>query len=135
MSTDEVLDRDATGQAAAVALGEVSAVELVEAAIARIEALDPQVGAIVHERFDRARAEAAGPLPDGPFRGVPFLLKDAVQHSEGDRYQHGTRFLRDHPLVSPADTGGMPSRVAAVDSSTLFRSAGCAGPKCQPDMG
>jgi amidase len=105
VSAEEVLDLDATGQAAAVASGEVSAPELVDAAIARIEALDPQLGVIVAERFDRARVEAAGPLPDGPFRGVPFLLKDAVQHSEGDRYQHGTRFLRDHPLVSPADTG------------------------------
>jgi amidase len=36
---------------------------------------------------------------------VPFLLKDAVQQSEGDRYQHGSAFLRDHPLVSSADTG------------------------------
>ena len=31
---------------------------------------------MIHERFEHARAEAAGPLPDGPFRGVPFLLKD-----------------------------------------------------------
>jgi amidase len=105
MSAGEVLRHDATAQADAVAAGEISAAELVEAAIARVEALDPQLGTMVDERFDRARTEASGPLPDGPFRGVPFLLKDAVQHSEGDRYQHGTRFLRDHPLVSPADTG------------------------------
>jgi amidase len=105
MSADEVLRRDALAQAAAVAAEEVSALELVAAAIARIEALDPQLGVIVSERFDRARVEAAGPLPDGPFRGVPFLLKDAVQQSEGDRYQHGTALLRDHPLVSTADTG------------------------------
>lgn len=105
MSAAEVLRRDGLAQAEAVAKGEVTASELVEAAIGRIEALDPQIAAIVSERFDRARAEAAGPLPDGPFAGVPFLLKDAVQHSEGDRYQHGTAFLRDHPLVSPADTG------------------------------
>lgn len=105
MSVDEVLWRDGTDQAAAVASGELTAAELVDAAIARIEALDPHLGVLVAERFERARADAAGQLPDGPFRGVPFLLKDAVQHSEGDRYQHGTRFLRDHPLVSPADSG------------------------------
>jgi amidase len=105
VSASEVLRRDALAQAEALARGEVSAPELVDAAIARIEVLDPQLGVIVSERFERARAEAAGHLPDGPFRGVPFLLKDAVQHSAGDRYQHGTALLRDHPLVSSADTG------------------------------
>ena len=105
MSAAEVLRRDGLDQAHAVSTGEVTASELVEAAIDRIAELDPQIAAMVSERYERARAEAAGPLPDGPFQGVPFLLKDAVQHSEGDRYQHGSRFLRDHPLVSPADTG------------------------------
>jgi len=95
---------DAVGSAAAVRKGEVSPAELVDAAIARIEKLDPGLNAVVHERFERARAEARGPLPDGPFTGVPFLLKDAVQHSAGDRYQHGLRLLRDTPYVSPADT-------------------------------
>ncbi len=102
---DAILRLDALAQAALVASGDVSPAELVELAIARIERLDPQLGVLVSERFERARAEAAGPLPDGPFRGVPFLLKDAVQHSEGDRYQHGTALLRDHPWVSQADTG------------------------------
>jgi amidase len=95
---------DAVAQAAAVRAGEVSAAELADAAIARIERLDPQLGALVFERFARAREEARAPLPDGPLRGVPFLLKDAVQHSEGDRYQHGMRLLRDHAFVSAADT-------------------------------
>jgi amidase len=95
---------DAVAQAAAVRKGEVSAAELVDEAIARIEKLDPLLGAVVHERFDRARDEARGVLPDGPFTGVPFLLKDAVQHSAGDRYQHGMRLLRDAPYISPADT-------------------------------
>jgi amidase len=95
---------DALDQAAAVRAGEVTPVELVEAAIARITALNPSLGAVVYERFERAREEAAGPLPDGPLRGVPFLVKDAVQHSRGDRYQHGLRLLRDHPYVSPDDT-------------------------------
>ena len=84
--------------------GEVTPAELVERAIARIEALDPAYGALVDTRFDRAVAEAAGDLPDGPFRGVPMVVKDAVQHSAGDRYQHGLRYLRDRPWRSPADT-------------------------------
>src|SRR3954462_8203709 len=67
---------DATAQADLVRRGEVSPKELVEAAIARIVALNPQLDAVIRTRFDEARAEAGGDLPDGPFRGVPFLLKD-----------------------------------------------------------
>ena len=95
---------DAVGQAALVRSGEVSASELTEMAIARIERLDPALNALVYRRFDRARAEARAARPVTPFAGVPFLLKDAVQHSAGDRYQHGMRFLRDHPWTSPHDT-------------------------------
>jgi amidase len=102
--TEHLAFADATAQAALVAAGEVSPAELVDAAIDRIERLDSVLGALVAERFERARAEAAGELPDGPLRGVPFLLKDAVQHSAGDRYQHGLRFLRDNPWVSPEDS-------------------------------
>lgn len=87
---------DATGQAEAVRHGEVTPAELVEAAIARIERLNPKLNAVIHEHFDRARAEAKGPLPDGPFRGVPFLLKDlAAGHRAGDPIHWGTRFLKD----------------------------------------
>ncbi len=53
----------------------MSAVEAVDAAIDRIEAVDPLVHALVAERFDAARDEAAGPLGDGPFAGVPYLVK------------------------------------------------------------
>ena len=66
---------DATAQADLVRRGEVSPKELVEAAIARIDALNPRLDAVLRTRFDEARAEAANP-PDGPFRGVPILLKD-----------------------------------------------------------
>jgi amidase len=67
---------DATAQAELVRRGEASPKELVEAAIDRIEALNPRLDAVVRTRFDEARAEAAGELPAGPFRGVPLLLKD-----------------------------------------------------------
>jgi amidase len=100
---DDIVRLDATGQAELVADGVVSAGELVEAAIRRVEALDPTLGVMVAERFDAARAEAAGAAA-GPFRGVPFLVKDGVQQSAGDRYQHGTRLLRDHPFVPDEDT-------------------------------
>ncbi len=101
---DELHWVDAMGQAELVRSGEVSAAELTELAIARIERLDPSVNAVVFRRFERAREEAAAGNNGAPFGGVPFLLKDAVQHSEGDRYQHGMHFLRDHPWTSPHDS-------------------------------
>ena len=78
--------------------------ELVDGAIERLQALDPKLQLLVSESFDRARKQAAGDLPDGPFRGVPFLLKDAVQHSEGDPYGHGLAALKGSAWRSPHDT-------------------------------
>ena len=69
-------DLDATALAALVSSGEASPRELVDEAIERIERINPTINAVIHERFEAARAEAAGPIPDGPFRGVPFLVKD-----------------------------------------------------------
>jgi len=93
---EHLSDLDATAQADLVRRGEVTPLELVEAAITRIERLNPRLNAVIHEHYDRARAEARGTLPDGPFRGVPFLLKDlAGGHAAGDPYHWGTRFLRD----------------------------------------
>ena len=58
--------------------GEVSPAELVEASIARIEAIDPALNSVIYPLLDEARDAAAGFLPDGPFRGVPTLLKDSA---------------------------------------------------------
>jgi amidase len=74
--SDDTTWLDATAQAELVRTNKVSPSELVGDAIARIEKLNPELNAVIHELFDRARAEAAGELPAGPFRGVPFLLKD-----------------------------------------------------------
>jgi amidase len=101
----DALDLDACAQAELVRRGDVSPAELVDAAIARAEALNPTLNAIIHERFDRARAEAASPeLPDGPFRGVPMVLKDLTCHSAGDRFCEGMAFLRDLEWVEDHDT-------------------------------
>jgi amidase len=75
--------------------GDVSPSELVEAAIARIESVNPRLDAVVRTRFDQARAEAAGPVPDGPFRGVPILLKDLGCLLEGDQCSFGLGPVRD----------------------------------------
>ena len=96
---------DAVGQAELIRSGEVSATEMVDAAIGRIEAVNPQLNAVVRDRFDRARTEAAGGLPDGPFRGVPLLLKDLSAEVEGETLYEGMRFLRDaYVMVQAGDT-------------------------------
>lgn len=95
---------DATAQAALVRDGEVSPLELVDAAIARIERGNDALNAVIHERFERAREEARGSLPDGPFRGVPFLLKDLDGLSAGDPFHGGNRALAEAGYVAPSDS-------------------------------
>jgi amidase len=57
---------------------EISPVELCEEAIARIEKIKPKLNAVITPMFDLARKSVQEPLPDGPFTGVPFLLKDLL---------------------------------------------------------
>src|SRR6266536_4402677 len=95
--TDDLAVLDATAQAELVRSGEISPLELVDAAITRIEKLNPELNSVIHTRFDRARAEAASAaLPDGPFRGVPTLFKDLMCAIEGEPYHEGMRFLKDN---------------------------------------
>lgn len=86
---------DATAQAELVRKGEISPKELVESAIARIEAVNPALDAVTWTRFDEARQEAAGDLPRGPFRGVPMLIKDLGCMVEGEPSSAGLGPLRD----------------------------------------
>ena len=101
---DDVATLDATEQADLVRRNEVTPVELVESAIERIERVDPELHAVIHRRDDAARAEAAGPLPDGPFRGVPVLLKDMDGSLAGAPLHLGNRLLRDlHHVAEHSD--------------------------------
>jgi len=93
---EEFAYMDATAQAERVQSGEVKPAELVEAAIERAELLNPKLNAIVTPMYEHARDAAKGSLPDGPFRGVPFLLKDLVATYAGVRMTSGSRFLRDY---------------------------------------
>src|SRR5580765_8974718 len=95
---------DATAQAELVRTRRASPRELVDAAIARIERVNARVNAVITPRFEKARRDADAPLPDGPFRGVPFLLKDLTCHSAGDPYHAGMRVLRDLRWTEPHDT-------------------------------
>jgi amidase len=95
---------DATAQAELVRSGQASPAELVEDAIERIERVNPQLDAVIRDRFDAARAEVAAGLPDGPFRGVPMLLKDLGCHVAGETTHYGTSYLRDADLRWPTDS-------------------------------
>src|SRR6266849_5885314 len=103
--SDELALLDATAQAELVRQRKASPRELVDAAIARIERVNPKLNAVIIQRFEKARAEAAAPdLPAGPFRGVPFLLKDLICHSAGDPYHAGMRLLRELKWTERYDT-------------------------------
>jgi amidase len=94
--TDDFASLDATAQAELVRTGQASSLELVDAAINRIEKLNPELNAVIHPLFDRARQEASsGRLPDGPFTGVPILFKDLGCQIEGEPYHEGMQFLKD----------------------------------------
>lgn len=96
MNDDATRWLDATAQAQLVTDGEATPAELLEAAIARIERFDGACNAVIHPLFDKARASvAAGEIGDGAFRGVPFLVKDAVCHTAGDPYHCGMQVLKD----------------------------------------
>ncbi len=84
---------DAVGLAELVRTKQASPAELLDAAIARTEAVNPRLNAVVIEHFDRARAAVARGLPDGPLRGVPFLLKDLNVALEGTVTSQGSRFF------------------------------------------
>ncbi|MET0985400.1 MAG: amidase family protein, partial [Steroidobacteraceae bacterium] len=76
---DDLACMDAIGQARLVESGRMSPPELVEAAIARIDAVNPRLNAVIEKRYEQALALATSKqLPRGPLRGVPVLIKDVA---------------------------------------------------------
>lgn len=100
---DEVLAQDATEQARLVRDREITADELLDAVLARIEALNPTLNAIIHRMDDEARGQLASIDPAAPFAGVPFLIKDLVAEYGGAPLSEGSRFLKGR-YVSPHDS-------------------------------
>jgi amidase len=102
---DETRWMDARDQAKLVAKGEVTPSELLEAAIERIERSNPTLNAVVIEWFDHARSVVAEEnLPDGPFRGVPFLLKDLYTSFAGQTLSNGNVALKEAAKIDTVDT-------------------------------
>ena len=104
---------DGLGLAELVRQSEVTPEALLEAAIARIEAQNPALNAVVHKLYDQARRAIAAGLPEGPFTGVPYLLKDLYTFYEGAPCGNGSRlyagFVAGHTdeMVRRAQRAGL----------------------------
>jgi len=98
---EEYARHDALGLAALVREKQVSPRELVDAALARIDAVNPHINAVIHRFDEQARRAAEGPLPEGPFRGLPFLVKDLDGSLANAPLNMGSRSLSQY--VAPRD--------------------------------
>ncbi len=118
---------DAVALADLVRTGEATPLELVDEAIARIEAVNPGLNAVIRDRFELARSEAGGDLPEGPFRGVPILFKDLGCEMAGEPLHEGMQFLKDHDY-RPSETDGLAQRF--IDAGFI-----CIGRTNTPEIG
>lgn len=87
---------DALGLAELVHKRKVSAQELLDEALARVERVNPQINAVIRLMAEQAASGLAAGLPDGPFSGVPFLIKDLMAEYAGVPLMQGSRFFRDY---------------------------------------
>ena len=107
MPINDYSEHDGVGLGQMVAKGEVTPLELVDAAIERIERHNGALNAVVHTAYDEARERAKGPLPDGPFKGVPFLIKDLGMPVAGWPRTSGSKFARH---IVDTEDGGLTRR-------------------------
>jgi len=120
-SSEELSSMDAIAQADLVRRKEIQSIELVEAAIERIENLNPKLNAVIHEMYDQAREEArswdskvdSGKLENTIFCGVPFLLKDLIAEYKGAPFNEGSNAVKgyiskvDSEIVNRHKKGGL----------------------------
>lgn len=118
MAIQGYADLDATDIARLVGRGELSALEVLEEAVERAERVNPRLNALVYPWYDHAKERIREGLPDGPLRGVPFLLKDLYQDYEGQKQSNGCRALAG--TVAGQD-GEMVSRYKAAGLSIFGR--------------
>ncbi|HSW32008.1 MAG TPA: amidase, partial [Steroidobacteraceae bacterium] len=101
MTPTDYVDCDALDLAELVRGGQASPAELLDEALARTATVNPQINAVIHLMEARARDAIAAGLPDGPFRGVPFLIKDLMTAYAGEPMRNGSRLFKD--FVPPED--------------------------------
>ncbi len=111
---EDFSDYDGLGLAGLVRDKKVTPLELVEETIARIERVDPRINAIAAPMYEEARAAAAADLPDGPFRGVPVLVKDLHFAVKGMALAGGSRFFKDYVPDHDAEYVARMRRAGAV---------------------
>jgi amidase len=118
MNAAELLSLDGLAQGELVRARQVSAVELVDAAISRIEALNPTLNCVVIERFEQAHEDAArldaGPAPEGSFAGVPVLLKDLGQEIQGVVQFDGSRAHLSEPAARDSNLAAHYRRAGVI---------------------
>lgn len=113
MADQTIIDGDATAVAARIASGAATAEEALDAALARVAERNPALNAVVLVQEDAARRAIAAGLPRGPFRGVPFLLKDlgceavAFPSHNGSRLTANTRYDRDSAIFARIRAAGL----------------------------
>ena len=111
---------DGLGLAELVRRGKVTPLELTEAAIAALERVNPRINAVVARLDDLARAQATagplagGPLPDAPFAGVPFLLKDLHGALAGAPMTSGSRLLAKYRPAQDAEVVARYKRAGLI---------------------
>ena len=88
-------NNDMTGLAEAIKSGDVSAKEVLEFSLDRLDERNPAVNAVISERREEARNEVSGGLPDGPLQGVPFVIKDLGMDVAGLPSTNGSRLFAD----------------------------------------
>ncbi|MBN9038009.1 MAG: amidase [Rhizobiales bacterium] len=112
--SDELEQMDGLGLAELIRDGEVSASEVLEATIARIEARNPALNALVTPMFDAARTAVAAGLPDGPFRGVPYAFKELVVSVKGAPTTSASRLYADTPAAADSELVARARRAGLV---------------------
>ena len=120
MAIQGYADLDATDIARLVGRGELSALEVLEEAVERAERVNPRLNALVYPWYDHAKERIREGLPQGPFHGVPFLLKDLYQDYEGQKQSNGCRALAG---TVAGEDGEMVSRYKAAGLSIFGRTA------------
>jgi amidase len=104
ISAEDYVRHDGLALAQLVRSGDVSAAELLECAIARIEAHNPVLNAIIRKRYEAARSEAAQVSQAAPFAGVPFLVKDLIANLAGEPTASGNRLMSKLAMAMPRDS-------------------------------